>query len=514
MAPPSIVACVVLGLLPAAFVPGSALAQRASPYLPVSHWATPHLEALIAGGVIRDPSLLLRPFRRADAVRELQRADTTDQPAAVRRTIRGLLRELGAPASDGITYRLDLFLGLRSATHARRTDLRDSGPGGTWPALGGWGDATFGPIVLATSLVGDSRLDDDPDYRGGKVGPTKRKVPTRMPIAYVSAQFRLGEVLFGALPANWGPAFVEGLGLSPQPFSYDALSVRLGPRDRHLGLLATQLDPTVDSAGARVNRYLAGHYLYLRFGRAFAANLWETTLFAGVDRSFDPWFLNPLKLTNYTSTDEERVSSNNLVGLDLAVTPARWPRLYLSLYTDDLSAVVGEEEPFQGGLTLGGTGGIRRGVSWTAFYTAVTNLSYRSAFSPESYMRRGVGLARNQSDYDQLTVRVAWTPVPLTTLGPELTVIRQGEGDFRDPFPLDQLPSTPTLHAGVVERTLRLALAGDAAVSPGPLTGTLSFSAALHRVTNAGHAVGASDTRFVGSVTGQVRFRVGGVWRF
>jgi hypothetical protein len=55
MAPPSIVGCVVLGLLPAAFVPGSALAQRASPYLPVSHWATPHLEALIAGGVIRDP---------------------------------------------------------------------------------------------------------------------------------------------------------------------------------------------------------------------------------------------------------------------------------------------------------------------------------------------------------------------------------------------------------------------------------------------------------------------------
>jgi hypothetical protein len=225
-----------VALLLVAFAPSAARAQQASPYVPLSHWATPHLEALIASGAIRDPSPLLRPFRRADAVRELRGADTTTATAAVRGSIRRLLAELDAPTTGGVSYRADLFVALRSATQARATDVRDSGPGGTWPSFGGWGDATVGPIVLATSLVGDYRLEDDPDYRGGKVGPTTRKVPTRMPVAYLSAQFGFGEVLFGALPANWGPAFVEGLGLSPEPFSYDALLVRLGPRRRHVRL--------------------------------------------------------------------------------------------------------------------------------------------------------------------------------------------------------------------------------------------------------------------------------------
>ncbi|HET7038963.1 MAG TPA: hypothetical protein VFH97_03690, partial [Gemmatimonadales bacterium] len=489
-------------LIPFAFagllVPRLAAGQSSSPYVPPTHWATPQLEALIAGRVIPDPSPLLRPFRRMDAVRALRQADTARATRATRATVRRLVAELDDPATDRVRYRADLFFAVRSATHARRNELRDSGPGGTWPALGGWGDATFGPVVLATSIEGDYRLDDDPDYRGGKVGPTTRKVPTRIPVAYLSAQFRFGELLYGALPANWGPAFVEGFALSPEPFSYDALTVRLGTRDRHLGLLATQLDHTVDSTGARVNRYLAAHYLYLRFGPAVALNLWETTLFAGVDRSFDPWFLNPLKLTNYAATDEERVESNNLVGLDLAVSPAGWPRLHLSLYADDLSALVGEDEPFQGGVTVGAQGGLGRGaVSWTAFYTLVSNLSYRASSPAETYQRRGVGLARNQSDYDQLTLRATWSPLPLTVVGPELTLIRQGEGDLRDPFPAD-LTTAPTLHQGVVERTLRLAIRGDVSVRAGPVGGTLAASAALHHVSNAGHVDGVSDDRFVG----------------
>jgi hypothetical protein len=488
-----------------------AAGQSASPYVPASHWATPHLEALIAGGVIRDPAPLLRPFRRRDAVRELRLADTLRAGRSTRGTIRRLIAELDDPDTDGVRYRAAVFFALRSATHARRGDVRDSGPGGTWPAFGGWGDASFGPVVLATSIEGDYRLDDDPDYRGGKVGPTTRKVPTRMPVAYLSAQFRFGEVLYGALPGNWGPPFADGFAISTEPFSYDALTVRLGTRDRHLGLIATQLDPTFDSTGAPVNRYLAGHYLYLRFGPAVAVNLWETTLFAGVDRSFDPWFLNPLKLTNYSSTDEERVSSNNLVGLDLAVSPGSWPRLHLSLYTDDLSAIVGEDEPFQGGLTLGAQGGIRPAIGWTAFYTAVSSLSYRADNPAETYQRRGVGLARNQSDYDQLTVRVTWSPLPLTLVGPEVTLIRQGEGDLRDPFPAD-LTSVPTLHQGVVERTLRLALRGDLSLRVGPLGGMLAVSGGLHHVSNAGHVAGSSEDRFVGSVVGVVRLPLAGSW--
>ena len=36
-------------------LPAGAPAQEASPYLPLSHWATPFIEHLIAAGRIADP---------------------------------------------------------------------------------------------------------------------------------------------------------------------------------------------------------------------------------------------------------------------------------------------------------------------------------------------------------------------------------------------------------------------------------------------------------------------------
>jgi hypothetical protein len=102
---------------------------------------------------------------------------------------------------------------------------------------------------------------------------------------------------------------------------------------------------------------------------------------------------------------------------------------------------------------------------------------------------------------------------PLVTVGPELTLVRQGEGDLRQTFPTPgpDLGATPALHIGVVERTVRLALGGEGALTLGSVNGAISASAALHRVSNLAHVAGVSDTRFVGSVTAQLRFRLSGV---
>jgi hypothetical protein len=114
-----------------------------------------------------------------------------------------------------------------------------------------------------------------------------------------------------------------------------------------------------------------------------------------------------------------------------------------------------------------------------------------------------VGLARNYSDYDQVTVRASLLMAPGLLLTPEATILRQGEGDFRLPYPATaDYATTPTFLAGVVERTVRLALG---ARGDGQRVGVRA-DAGVHFVDNAGHITGATDTRFVGSIALEYRF--------
>ena len=82
-------------------------------------------------------------------------------------------------------------------------------------------------------------------------------------------------------------------------------------------------------------------------------------------------------------------------------------------------------------------------------------------------------------------------------LAPEVTFLRQGEGDLHLPHPtVSAYPSTPTIFAGVVTRTLRLAVAGHVAHGRWVLSG----DGGVHLISNAGHVTGASRTRWVGTV--------------
>ncbi|MGH7519739.1 MAG: hypothetical protein ACREMI_00525, partial [Gemmatimonadales bacterium] len=112
-------------------------------------------------------------------------------------------------------------------------------------------------------------------------------------------------------------------------------------------------------------------------------------------------------------------------------------------------------------------------------------------------MRRGVGLGRNFSDYDQLTLRGSMIAGPGVLLEPEVTLLRQGEGDFRSPYPtVAQFDSTPMLFAGVQARTLRLAIAGRVAHGRWVVSG----DGGVHLINNYQHVTGASKTRWVGRV--------------
>ena len=102
---------------------GSHAAAQASPYIPLDDPRLPALEHLIALGEIEDPSPMVRPFRRIDAVRALAKVDSTG-------TARDstMIRELLDAFADPGTRRAGRW---SRAREVRPTAMRD----GTWSIL-------------------------------------------------------------------------------------------------------------------------------------------------------------------------------------------------------------------------------------------------------------------------------------------------------------------------------------------------------------------------------------------
>jgi hypothetical protein len=448
--------------------------------------------------VLTDPAPLTRPLRRRDLDLALAAVDT----AALQPGERRLLARARAELRDrerGAAWRLEGHAGLAVASHSRRDPLRAAGPDMA-TASGGLGlDLRLGQVVAVTHPYFDTRLRRDPDYRGKK----DRALAGRNAAAYIDAQWRLGEVFFGQIDRNWGPPAVPGLLLSTAPYSYDHLALGLGTSSIRIDAVLTQLDDLTDSAGDVNHRYYITHRLMLRPRGPTTIALWEGTLLAGPARTLEPWYANILNLGLLGQYDQG-ASANNQLGFDIETRIAR-TQVFGSVLIDDIQvdrSSAGDREPTSYGLTLGARGGLGR-AAWTAYYTRVSNLAYRTPNPMETVMRRGVGLARDFSDYDQLTAHLTVVVGPGVLVTPEVTGLRQGEGDFRRPFPaVAQYDSTPAFLAGVVERTLRLAVGVQAVARRLALRG----DAGVHFVTNAGHVQGSSDTRFVGSVTLEYRF--------
>jgi len=97
---------------------------------------------------------------------------------------------------------------------------------------------------------------------------------------------------------------------------------------------------------------------------------------------------------------------------------------------------------------------------------------------------------------DQLTLTAGVPRGTRWLLTPELTLLRQGEGQLDYPFPVGaaEVAAIPQLFIGVVERTWRAAI--DLRGREGPLD--LHLNAGLHHVVNAGHEEGRTVNRFEG----------------
>jgi hypothetical protein len=390
---------------------------------------------------------------------------------------------------------------VAAATHARRDPLREAGPDHTTFSGGLEMQLRAGPVVAVTHPYFDTRLKWDPDYGGKK----DRALAGRAAEAYLAAQWRYGELFFGSLARDWGWPGVAGLALSAAPYSYDHLGLAIGTSAVRLEGVVTQLDDMTDSSGAARHRYWVAHRAVLRPWDRTTIVLWEGTVLAGADRTLEPWYANILKLGLLAQYDEG-TGANNLLGMDVAI-PFGDVDAFASVLVDDIQvddATPGDQEPTSYGLSIAARAPLGP-ATWSVSYTRVSNLAYRTPDPSETVMRRGVGLARNFSDYDQLTLRAEAVLGPGILVAPEATLLRQGEGDFRLPYPaVADFPTTRAFLAGTPERTVRLAL--DARLAG--RRWSIAANGGVHLIDDAGHVAGASESRFVGGVSVSYRLSV------
>jgi hypothetical protein len=453
----------------------------------------PIIEHLIARGALADPSPMMRPLRRGDLVRALRDASNAAGTAAIVQT---LLRRFDAD-TVGPWWEAGGRAGVEAYSTPRQNLYHPVGDGSANPYAEARIAAGFGSVVAVSRVAVEPRLTDDPDWTGRR----NVDVAGRLVEGYLSAQFKYAQITYGQLPQNWGPAGLPGIPLSDYGYERQGLMFELGNRAVRLSALATDLNDGADSSGQTAHRYYFVHRLSIRVANQLDVAAWEANVLSGVDREFETRYRNPLSVSYLANTIGLGDRGNVMLGADATwrVRPAL--RLEGQLGIDDFWYQNRQGNRDRYLFTLAASGPLGDALSWRAMYTEVSSLALR-AFNPaDNFTDAGVGLGRNFSDYDQLSLRVSMPLRSRWLVTPELALFRQGEGDINTPYPVGiARQQTPALFIGTMERTWRAGLLVSGEEGPFQLTGDVG----LHHVTSVGHVEGETETRFVFRVRGTV----------
>ena len=495
-----------------------AVQAQASPYLPLDDIGYAYIDALQARGELRGLSMLERPY----TVREIETALGESSPGTSfvldswRSALRGAMAKYDphdgacdsacrAGRAEELAVRASVGAFSSARTTATRELMTADDSSGAYPGLAGRFNASAGPFVVATRVLLDHHYKDDPEFAGKK----NRGVAGRVEDAYLGVGVRWVEAAAGRVARNFGPATMQGLQIGHYAYTWDHVFARLGSRRFHLVTMLASLD-AMPVGDEEANRYMAFHRVSGRWGGLEIA-LSEAMSFGGVGRRFEAGFLNPLNLYQLTQYNED-AHGNVSYGLEAAWRSAGAMRLSAQLLIDDFQiddCTPNCEEPSSYGLTFAADGLPLAGMQkWFASYARVSNLTYRTPASFEAWMSEGVGLGHGRSDYDEVRAGLDLALLPRLTMRPYGAWRRQGEGDYRLPFPLPaEYAATPEIHAGVVERTVRVGV--DASWSPSrflEVRGDLGWN----RSANARHVSGERRS----AVEGWVRVAVEAPWIF
>jgi hypothetical protein len=496
-------------LLSAALIATAGIAHGQSPvYIPIDGPASQFVDALVARGALPSLSALERPYP-AGAVRDavdsaLARADRgAISLTAPRRwydaASRAAIRYAGPGASGdsaavgrglAASAEVDPFFTAQSTGH-RELMLGDK-PGGGYPgadirlALGA------GNFAAVSRLRLDRALRVDPEFAGKK----DRATAARMEEAYLGAQWRYVTLVTGRVSRSWGPAPLDGLQVGSYADSYDHLYFRLGTSGLNLTSIVARLDDMAIGTDTVAQRYFTAHRIGARW-RGLDVAATEAIIYGGPGRGFEPSLANPaslLDLAQYTDHQSLNVS----YALDAAFRTTGHGLYGAQFLVDDFqvdNCGTNCSEPSSIGVTLLAEA-VPTGTMARAFgsYTRVNNLTYRAPNPWERYSYLGVGLGRGQSDYDELRAGLELAPPLGGPLRLYAATRRQGEGDYRLPFPRPaQYATTPAIFAGVVEHTHR---AGAQWTTSGRIA--LTADVGYDWTRNADHVAGRTRNGFVG----------------
>lgn len=452
--------------------PARAVASR---HLPLGHWAYAYVDLLVGRGRLGRLEPLVQPYRRGDIARAVRDARSDTSLAAAERAWLDLLarelepemRALDDPQGAGgprASYRVSA--GSRGVTHTHRDLLRAKGKATLLPFLEAELAGELPEVVGVLRFRWDEWFVNDPQFEGGIVVEEHPRFlgfldfAGRAEEAYLELQLPYLRLFVGRAERNWGLPGTHGLLVSDYAYSYDQVAYRVGTARLSLLGLVAQLD----EFPGHVKRWLSAHRVDWRIRENLSVAFGEAVTYGGENRSFDWRLSNPLNLWivgGYGRDWEEGPNtSNNFTELAVWWRPSSGLVTYFTFAGDEFpgggtplvhAAAVGVQLP-----RLGETWGLRLD------YSQVATLAYRTRRDYETYAFRGIGLGRDLSDYDLWSVRLDWWPAPRLLLSPHAHLQRRGEGDFRDPYPTTGVSeSGPILFSGQMEKTLRVALAGQ-----------------------------------------------------
>ncbi|MBA3580337.1 MAG: hypothetical protein H0W42_10165, partial [Gemmatimonadaceae bacterium] len=481
--------------------PSVVLAQ-ASPYVPLDDVAFMYIDALMARGELRQLASNERPYT-VTAVRQAlagsrKRIETGPlrsyaeglERSLVKTTVEGSRRSDRAdrrqPGPDAFGARLSGAFYAFGQTSGRRELMLADDVNSVDPGIMGRLVLAGGPVVGMLRVIGDTRLNDDPEFAGRK----DRDIGGRTEDGYVSGQWRYGELFLGRASRNWGPSVMPGLVIGNYAYSYDHLYGRFGTPRIHFASLFAKLDSDPLGGGRVSNRYLAAHRLAGRIGRV-EIGINESILMSGEGRGLEIGMLNPLNIYAL-SWRNENLDGNLMVGADAALRTRRFGNWSAELLIDDLQidrcdAVC--EEPSSYGFTFAAEGLPLRGAQrWFASYTRVSSLAYRTPLYSERYTSFDVGLGRGFSDYDETRVGLDLALVPRIPLRVYAAHRRQGAGDYRAAFPdTSAYRTTPAFLIPNTATVQRLGLSGGGVLGRGfELTADLGLNRVRHTMAPGG----------------------------
>ncbi len=428
---------------------------------------------------------------------------------AGRRVLRWLETEL-MDARDTVAFVAEV--GAAAYGNGRRDSFRSGGREGAGLAGGIWASLTRSPLVVVLNPAFENRLRDDPEF----TGKIDRFLSGRVQSSYFAVTGAIGDVGFGRAARQWGPVLFDGLQLSPSAYATDEVwaAMRLGRFE--LTTIAQRLDDQqADSVSQNVpiSRYFFAHRLALRAGRGVWLAFTETGVYGGPGRGFEPAFHAPLNPALLSEFNEKR-QANILWGTEIQAKLGSRLTLQAQAVIDDLQiddSTLAERRPWSGGFSVVTTAAlVPLPVHASLGYTRVQSLTYRNSFAPfEVYAVAGIGIARNFSDYDQILLRIESLPSPCCVLAMDVSYLRQGSGDFRQPFPSDSALAAPG--QGFLVRPVRSGMAARV---------TTSFE--IVRGVRASGKIGfdgaaPNATRTIASLAGHIRLdilgrKLGGVW--